>query len=107
MKQKTGLGRFQIRGLIIPVAWDEKGNVLTVAVSTFDEDEYIVDRDKKGNQLIGLLREEVKVSGEIGIKDGVKTIKVRSCVLNKKSAFNEGALEKKREGHAKGESVPR
>ena len=107
MKPKTDLGRFHIQGLIIPVAWDEKGNVLAVAISTFDEDEYLIDRDEKGEQLLGLLREEVKVSGVVGLKDGVKTIKVTEYVLNKMSELIEGALEEHRAGHTNGEFVPK
>ena len=69
MKQKPDLELFKIQGLIIPSAWDKEGNVLAVAVSTFDEDEFLVHRDEKGEQLLGLLREEVEVSGVVGIKD--------------------------------------
>ena len=105
MAHKKDLGLFKIRGLVIPAAWGEKGKVLAVAVSTFKEDEYLVARDEKGDQLLGLLREEVEVSGEVGIKDDVKTIKVKKYLLIKESEFIEGALEKQREGHAKRESV--
>ena len=83
MGHQTGLGLFKIQGLIIPSTWDKDGNVLAVAVTTFDEDEYIVDGDEKGRQLIGLLREEVEVSGVVGINKGVKTIKVKKYVLKK------------------------
>lgn len=91
MKHKPDLGLFKIQGLIIPSAWDKEGNVLAVVVSTFDEDEYLVERDEKGEQLFGLLREEVEVSGVVGIKDGIKTIKVKKYFLNKKLEFIEGA----------------
>jgi hypothetical protein len=84
VKHKTNLDLLKIHGLIIPVAWDEEGNPASVAVATFDEDEYIVDRDEKGDHLLGLLRKEVEVTGVVGIEDGFKTIKVRKYVLNKK-----------------------
>ncbi len=85
MNQDTDLGLFRIHGLIIPSAWDKEGNVLNVAVFTFDEDQYFVDGDEIGKQLIGLLRGKVEVCGVVGIKDGLKTIKVKKYVLNKKS----------------------
>ena len=91
MKHHKDHGLSEIQGLIIPSAWDKEGNVLAVTISTFDEDEYLVERDEKGKQLIGLLREEVEVNGVVGIKDGVKTIKVKEYVLNNKLEFIEGA----------------
>lgn len=84
MKQETDPGLFKIRGIIIPSAWDEEGHVLAVAVSTFIEEEYLVEKDKRGNQLLRLLREEVEVSGVARIEEGVKTIKVEKYLLIKK-----------------------
>lgn len=84
MAHQKKQGEFKLQGLIVPVAWDEEGNPTSVAVSTFDEKEYIVQKDIKGNQLIGLLREQVEVKGEVRIRDGVKTIKVKQYVLIKK-----------------------
>ena len=77
MKQKKNLGLFKIQGLIIPVDWDEGGHVLAVAVSTFNEEEYLVEKGGKGDELLGLLRKEVAVSGVVGIREGGKTIKVK------------------------------
>lgn len=100
MKQKKNLGLFKIQGLIIPVDWDEGGRVLAVAVSTFDEEEYLVEKDGKGDQLLGLLRKEVEVSGIVGIRDGGKTIKVKKYALINKSEGIDGALKNEREGDA-------
>ncbi len=52
-----------IRGIVIPVGWDEKGNVDAAAISTYDEDEYLIDNHDKGRELLALIREEVEVSG--------------------------------------------
>jgi hypothetical protein len=103
MERKKNLGLFKIRGLIIPVDWDEGGHVLAVAVSTFDEEEYLVEKDGKGDQLIGLLRKEVEVSGIIGIRDGGKTITVKKYALINKSGVIDGALKNDRDGD---ESAP-
>lgn len=93
MAHQKNQGEFKIQGLIVPVAWDEEGNPLSVAVSTFDEKEYIVQKDIKGNQLFGLLREQVEVRGEIRIRDGVKTIKVKKYALIKKPELIGGVLQ--------------
>jgi hypothetical protein len=92
---------FKIQGLIIPVAWDEGGNPLSIAVSTFDEEEYIVEKNIIGDQLFGLLREEVGVTGVLGIKDGIKTIKVTKYVLIKKPELSEETSEKQTGNHTR------
>ena len=91
MAHKKEQEELRIQGLIVPVAWDEEGNPLSIAVSTFDEEEYIVERDIKGQQLFGLLREQVEVRGEVRIRDGAKTIKVKKYVQIKKSELVESA----------------
>jgi hypothetical protein len=40
-----------IRGLVVPVEWDDKGNILNLVISTFDEDEYLIELDQRGKQL--------------------------------------------------------
>lgn len=52
-----------LRGVVIPVAWDEQGKVAGIAISTRDEDEYLIHDDELGNRLRGLINEEVEVSG--------------------------------------------
>jgi hypothetical protein len=52
-----------LRGVVIPVDWDEQGNVARIALSTHDEDEYLIHDDELGNTLRGLINEEVEVSG--------------------------------------------
>jgi len=55
-----------IRGIVIPVDWDEKGSVVALAISTPDEDEYFIDRDHhKGKELLHFIQEDVEVSGVV------------------------------------------
>ena len=54
-----------IRGLVAPVAWDDKGNVLAAAISTHFEEEYLIEQNGWGEALLALLRQKVKVSGFI------------------------------------------
>jgi hypothetical protein len=67
-----------IKGLIIPVDWDEKGNVTATAISTHLEEEYLVDDNARGEELIAFLRQRAKVSGFIIEKaKGKKVITVK------------------------------
>ena len=67
-----------VRGLVIPVDWDDKGNVTATAISTHLEEEYLVDQDAWGEALLAFLRQRVKVSGSVALKkDGKKVITVK------------------------------
>jgi len=65
-----------IRGIIIPAGWDEKGNIIAIAVSTFNEEVYHIENDDRGRQLMPFIREEVEIKGTIRYKDGIKKIRV-------------------------------
>ena len=67
-----------LRGLITPAAWDEKGNVVTIALSSFDENEYLIDNDEIGMKLFSFLRVVVQLSGIVRNEDGVKRIAVEN-----------------------------
>ena len=68
-----------IRGLVTPVAWDDKGNVLAAAISTHFEEEYLVDDNARGEELIAFLRQRAKVSGFIiQNANGKKVITVKN-----------------------------
>ncbi|KPK21598.1 MAG: hypothetical protein AMK69_21520 [Nitrospira bacterium SG8_3] len=67
-----------IRGLVVPVGWDEKGNVTATAIATHFEEEYLVDDNAWGEELIAFLRQRAKVSGFIIQKaNGKKVITVK------------------------------
>ena len=78
----TGDELTTIRGIVIPVDWDEDGNVLATAISSQDEHEYFVELDKKGKKMLGLIRRGIEVSGVVRkIIKGRKTIAVKSYRL--------------------------
>jgi len=72
-----------IRGIVIPVDWDEKGNVITVALSTHTEDEYLIDNDYKGKELLHCIQEEVEASGVARKTQDKKIITVQNYILKK------------------------
>ncbi|GAB4349594.1 MAG: hypothetical protein Kow0099_32770 [Candidatus Abyssubacteria bacterium] len=65
-----------VKGVIIPVDWDRKGNVVAVAIATQDEDEYRIDSTGKGKELLGFIREEIHASGEVTEQEGKKVIRI-------------------------------
>jgi hypothetical protein len=77
MKNKDATILTTVRGLVIPVDWDEKGNVTATAISTHLEEEFLVDQNAWGEALLAFLRQRVKVSGSVALKeDGKKVITV-------------------------------
>ena len=64
------------RGIIVPVEWNEDGVAVSFAVSTFNEDEYLLDAGLSREEMMALIREEVEVSGELRIENGKKRIAV-------------------------------
>ena len=66
-----------IKGIIIPVNWDAKGNVIGMAIATHKEEEYYIENDGKASKLISFLRQEVKITGFIKNKGGKKIIKIK------------------------------
>ena len=85
-KEKIGIGKepTTIRGIVIPVDWDKQGNALAVAISGSDDEEYVIEKNEQGRELLGLIRQEIEVSGVVrkAIK-GRKTIVVKSYRLKK------------------------
>jgi len=67
-----------IKGIVIPSDWDSNGNVISLAIATRDEEEYIIENHQKLSNLEQLLRKEVVVNGSIKYRNNYKIIKVNS-----------------------------
>jgi hypothetical protein len=65
-----------IEGIIIPSRWDKQGNIVELAIATFNEDEYLVADEDQVTKLKPLLRKEAQVHGILQKKDGKKLINV-------------------------------
>ena len=61
----------------MPAGWDEKGNVVAISISTFDEDEYLILKDDHSDKFFSLIREEVEVEGTVIEINGGKQIKIK------------------------------
>ena len=66
-----------IEGIIIPAGWDNKGNVVDLAIATRDETEYLITDNDRVAELKPLLRQEVEIRGILQTKEGKKIIKVK------------------------------
>jgi hypothetical protein len=72
-----------LRGIIVPVNWDENGNVAGFGIETFDEDFYLIDGIDEIARLKQLMREEVELGGNIHLISGKKIINIREIrILN-------------------------
>jgi len=65
-----------IRGIVIPVSWNEKGDVISVAIVTYNEGKYLVENNVKGQQLFSLLRKRVVIDGGLITRDKIKFIEI-------------------------------
>ena len=68
-----------IAGIVVPAVWNDYGQVTGTAINTYDEKEYIVEKDGSGRALIKLLQKRVEVTGKIRERlDGKKTIRIQT-----------------------------
>jgi len=73
-----------ISGIVIPIEWDDDdyGDATSVAIQTSDEEEYLVDKNKKGKELLAFIEEEVEVTGTLREdEDGNFIIKINEFSL--------------------------
>ena len=68
----------KIRGIVIPAGWNDNGNVTTLAIATFNEEEYLIEKNQQEIQLYSFIRKEVEVDGIIKGFNGKKRIEIRN-----------------------------
>jgi hypothetical protein len=72
--EKSGIGTFT--GIILPSEWDAKGEIIRICLSSFDEQEYLLDFGDKDHELFSLIRKRVEIRGMLKKSDHPKTVKV-------------------------------
>ncbi|MBU2510167.1 hypothetical protein KJ966_02475 [bacterium] len=56
----------EIDGIVVPNSWSPRNRVITIAVNTAGEHEYLIDScNKKGKELKKLLGKRVKIKGQL------------------------------------------
>ena len=62
MGQKTK--NVDLVGIVTAFDWDDNDKVNRVSLCVGDEEEYLIDDDKKGKELLKLLKSKVRALGE-------------------------------------------
>lgn len=76
MKRERQGKELTITGFVTPEEWDNDDNVIAIGIST-DDDDYVVELNKLGEELFDFLDEDVEVTGIVReSKDGTKYITV-------------------------------
>jgi hypothetical protein len=71
-----------ISGVIVPEDWDDRDRVIRVGVKTSDYEEYIVEYNQQGKELMSLIDQRVRVRGKVRqVLDGDLMIAVTSYEL--------------------------
>ena len=83
MKMKAEEKPISIRGIVVPVDWDEKGNAIAAAISCQDEVEYQIDNNIKGSELLSLVQEEVEAIGIVRENGDTKVITITEYQIGK------------------------
>jgi len=87
-----------IRGIVIPAAWNEKGDVISVAIATYHEEKYLVADNIIGRNLMFLLKKKVVVDGVIKDKGSVKIIYAKTIRLDEHGTQDTGRKINQRNG---------
>lgn len=88
VKKKGAVGKLTtVRGIVVPADWDGEGNMIAAAISGSDEQEYMIEQDEKGEELLEFIRHEVEVDGVVG-----KAIKGRNTVTVKSYRLKMGSV---------------
>ena len=66
-----------IRGIVLPVNWDEEGNTTAMVISTHKEREYMITPDEKSLELLAFLRQEIEIVGQIETVNKKKYVTVK------------------------------
>ena len=94
-KREAGNNLVTIRGIVIPADWDEKGKVVAVAVSTYDEDEYFIENHEKEKELKAVIREEVEVSGIVREEKKKLIMKIKDYRLKPRLMSAQNSIKQK------------
>lgn len=62
-KSKRSNELVTLRGILLPMEWDEDGHVIGVGFSGTDEKEYQIEVKEKKAELLRLLQKKVEVTG--------------------------------------------
>jgi len=71
-----------IRGILIPSAWNEKGDIVAVVIATYEEEKYLVSDKAMVQNLLSFLRKRVVVNGIINRQDANRIIDIKDVKID-------------------------
>lgn len=77
-----------IKGLVIPVEWDENGRVVDIAIAAFDENQYSIEKALFKKQMLKKIGQSVTIRGVIQKVKNKKIIFVADIIQGEKSDTN-------------------
>jgi len=80
-KSKKSNQLITVRGILLPVDWDEDGHVIALGLSGTDEKEYQIEIRNKKAELLALLQKEVEVTGRLRERSGNSVIVLKNYTL--------------------------
>jgi hypothetical protein len=63
-----------LTGIVIPADWNDRQEVIAVALATADEKEYRICMTKKGKELLGALQREIEATGVLDRDESGRTL---------------------------------
>jgi hypothetical protein len=63
-----------LTGIVIPADWNDRQEVIAVALATADEKEYRICMTKKGKELLGALQREIEATGVLDRDENGRTL---------------------------------
>jgi len=78
MKRGKAGQEVTITGIVTAADWGEDDDIIAVTIETADEEEYLVDDTPKGEELLELIRKNVRVKGIVendGYGDKIISVK--------------------------------
>ncbi len=81
-------GTFSTTGIVIPAEWNESGEPVRVALSTYGEEMYIVDSgNEAGKTILQMVHQTVRVEGSVYLMvDGRSAIRIQRIELQEPPA---------------------
>ena len=63
-----------IRGILVPADWDERGNIIATSVMTYFEEDYLIEQNPRGEELLPYIRQKIKVRGVVRCQENGKKV---------------------------------
>ncbi len=70
-----------VKGLLVPVEWDQDGQITAIALSMSNERELLIEPSETSSELMAILRRSVRLKGQISHQKEQSSIAVHEYQL--------------------------